>query len=65
MSGEILGRNRQHPSVFKSNPLHVVIFQYFLIEVEECFIYTSKMIGNYPEVLNFNRSFLKTQPVPP
>jgi hypothetical protein len=50
----------QAPSDSKPNRLHVDIFRicFYSFEVYS-FIHSSKMVGNYPGVLNFNRLFLK------
>jgi hypothetical protein len=47
------------PSVSKSNWLHVEIFQFILYEFGVCSINSSKMMGTFPEVLNFDWLFLK------
>ena len=49
------------PCDSKSNRLHVDIFQFWCIHSFEVYsiIDSSKMIGKYSEVLNFNRLFLK------
>ena len=54
-----LGIVSQDPSDSKSNHFHVHIFQFFFHSVEIYSIDSSKMIGNPPEVSNFNRLFLK------
>ena len=48
-----MGIINRHPSVFKFNRLHVHIFRLF----ELYYIDSSKMIGNFPEVFNFNRFY--------
>ena len=54
----------QDPNDSKSSQLHVDFFQFFFYSFE---VYTSidssNMIGNPPEVSNFNRLFSQTQPV--
>ena len=59
--GSVPGRieHGQDPSVSKSNRLHVDIFRFFFINLRYILINSSKMIGKFPEVLNFNRLFLK------
>ena len=57
--GKFLGIVGQDPSVSESNRLHVDIFRFFFHSVEVYSIDSSKMIGNSPEVFNFNRLFLK------
>ena len=47
------------PSVSKSNRLHVDILRFFFIKLGYVFIDSSKMIGNFPAVLNFDWLFLK------
>ena len=59
MSGEIFGIIGQDPSVSKSNQLHVDIFRFFFYLSQVYSIDSSRMMGNFPEVLNFNRLFLK------
>jgi hypothetical protein len=49
----------RYPIVFKSNTLHAELFQVFFIESEYISIDPSKIVGYFPEVLNFNRLFLK------
>ena len=56
--GRFLGIIGRDPSESKSNRLHVVIFQFSLL-IEIYSIDSSKMVYNFPAVLNFNRSFLK------
>ena len=51
--GGISGRD---PNVPKTTRLHVDIFRFF---IEEYSVNTSKFIGNFPEVFNSNRLFLK------
>ena len=51
----------QGPSLFKSNHLHVDIFQSFLYEFEVYSLNFSKMIGNFPKIMNFNRFFSQPQ----
>ena len=57
--GILLGIIGQNPGVSKSNRLHVVIFQFFFYDTGAYSIDSSKMMGNFPEVLDFNRLFLK------
>ena len=61
MIGEIFGYDwlRYYSSVCESNRLHVDILWVFLYEDGVYFINSSKMIGNFPAVSNFNRLFLK------
>ena len=62
--GRFLDIIGQDPSDSKFNWLHVVIFRIFFINLEEESIdSSSKMMGNFPEVLNSNRLFPKPQPV--
>ena len=49
----------QDPSDSESNRLHVDIFRFCFHSFEVYSIDSSKMIGNFPEVSNFNRLFLK------
>ena len=49
----------QDPGDSKSNRLHVDIFRFCFHSFEVYSIDSSKMIGNSPEVSNFNRLFLK------
>jgi hypothetical protein len=58
--GRFLGKLGRDPSVSKSNWLHLVICQFFYINLKHS-IDSSKIMGNVPEVLmNFNRwLFLK------
>ena len=60
VSGEIFGHNRsKSESVSKSNRLHVVvIFPVFLYWFELYSTDSSTTIGDFPEVLNFDRLFL-------
>jgi hypothetical protein len=58
-SGRLLGIISWDPSVCKSNRLHVDILRFIYINIEVCSINSSKVIGNSPEVLNFNQLFLK------
>jgi hypothetical protein len=46
------------PSISKSNRLHAVICWFFFIN-EVCSTKSSKMMGNCPEVFNFNKLFFK------
>ena len=58
--GKFLGIVGQEPSDSKSSWLHVDIFRFCFHSFEVYFfIDSSKMIGNFPEVSNFNRLFLK------
>jgi hypothetical protein len=56
MPGKFLGIVGQDPSDSKSNGLHVDIFWFSFYSFE---VYSSRMIGILPGVLNFNRLFLK------
>ena len=58
---EIFGHKliAENLSVSNSNRLHVVIFQFLLYSFELYSIDFSKMMGNFIEVLNFSRLFLK------
>ena len=60
-SVKILGIIGQHPSVSKFNWLDVDIFEILVIyyQFEVYFVDSSKMISNFPKVLNFKRLFLK------
>ena len=53
--GKFLGIVGQDPSDSKSNWLHVHIFPVLLYSFEVWSIDSSKMIGKFLEVLNFNR----------
>ena len=57
--GEIFGHNITgwDPSVCKSNRLHILRFSFYKICIY--FKDSSRMIGNFPTVLNSNRLFLK------
>ena len=57
--GKFLGIVRQDPSDSESNRLHVDIFQFCSLSFEVYSIDSSKMIGKFPEVSNFNRLNLK------
>jgi hypothetical protein len=60
--GKLLGTIGRDPSVSKCNWLHVEIFWLFLYKLEVFEVYcfnSSKMMGNFPKVLNFNQLFLK------
>ena len=57
--GKFLGIVGQDPSDSKSNRLHVDIFRFCFHSFEVYSIDSSKMIGNSPEVSNFNRLNLK------
>jgi hypothetical protein len=59
--GKFSGIVGQDPSDSKSNQLHVDIIFRFCFHSFEVYFSTdsSKMIGNPPEVLNFNQLFLK------
>ena len=58
--GKFLDIVSQDPSDSKSNRLHVDILWFCFHSFEVLyFIDSSKMIGNPPEVANFNRLFLK------
>ena len=56
---EFLSRVGQDTSDSKSNRLHVDIFRLCFHSFEVYSIDSSKMIGKFPEVLNFNRLFRK------
>ena len=58
-SGRFLGIIGWDPSVCKSNRLHVDILRFFLYYIGVYSINSSKMIGNFPAVSNFNRLYLK------
>ena len=55
--GKFLGIDGQDPSDSISSRLHVDIFCVLISSFEVYSIDSSKRIGNFPEVLNFNRSF--------
>ena len=57
MTGEIFGHNGWDPSICKSNRLHVDILRFSFMEL--VYILSSKIIGNFHVVLNFNWLFLK------
>ena len=57
--GKFLGIVGQDPSDSNSNQLHVDIFRFCFHSFEVHFIDSSKMIGKFPEVFNFNRLFLE------
>ena len=57
--GRFLGIIGWGPSVCKSNWLHVNILQFFFYESGVYSIDSTKMVGNFPGILNFNRLFLK------
>ena len=59
MPGKFLGIVNQDPSDSKSNRLHIDIFRCYFYSFKIYYIDSSKMIGNSPEVSNFNRVFLK------
>ena len=59
MSGEILGVIGQNPSASKSNRLNVVNLRVGFYWFEVNCIDTSRMIGNFPKVSNFNQLFFK------
>ena len=60
MSGRFLGIIGLKPSVFKSDWLHVVIFWFLKTDSRYIpYIYMSKMISNFLEILNFNWLLLK------
>jgi hypothetical protein len=52
----IMGRN---PTAFESNQLHVAIFWFFFISLRSIPQIPFRIIGNFPELFNFNWSFLK------
>ena len=56
--GIFLGIVDKDPSDSKSNRLHVDIFRFCFHSFEVYSIDSSKMIGNSPEVSNFNRLLL-------
>ena len=56
IKGDFLGIIGQHPCVSNSNLLHVDMFWYFFIIWG---IDAFKVMGNFPDVLSFNRLFLK------
>ena len=49
----------QNASVSKSNWLHVEFVQFCLDQFEVYSTYSSKMIGNFPKLLNSNRLYFK------
>ena len=53
-----LGIVGQDPSDFKSNRLHVDIFRFFFPSFEVYSIDSSKTMGKFLEVLDFNRLIL-------
>ena len=57
--GRIWGIIGQDPSDSKSNRHHVEIFRFLIDWFRYILQISSKMMGNFPEVLNFNRLFLK------
>ena len=59
VSGEFFGHNRSSSYCFQVQPVTCCDLSGFLYEVEECSIDSPKMMGNFPEILNFNRLFLK------
>ena len=63
MLGKFLGIGGQDPSDSKFYRLHVDIFRLCFHSFEGCSIDSSKMIGKFPEVLNFNRLFLELETV--
>ena len=59
-SGRFLGMIGWDPSVCKSNQLHVDILRFsFILSLAAYSTYYSKMIGDSPDISNFNRLFLK------
>jgi hypothetical protein len=56
--GKLLGIVNQDPSDSKSNRLDVDIFQFCFHSFEVYSIDSSKMMGNFVEVSNFNQLFL-------
>ena len=56
LSSSVVG---QDPSDSKSNRLHVEILRFCFHTFDVFSIESSKMIGKFPEVLNFNQLFLK------
>jgi hypothetical protein len=59
LSGPVMDIIGGDHSISKSNRSQVGIFRYIFMEFEVYFIDTSKTIGNYLEILNFNRLFPK------
>jgi len=60
---KFLGIVGQDPSDSKSTRLHVDIFRCCFIHLRYLLIDSSKMIGDSPEVSDFNWLFAQTQPV--
>ena len=58
-SGRFLGITGWNASIYKSNWLLVHILRLSFIKFGVYSIDSSKMIGNFPVVVNFNRLFLK------
>ena len=59
VSRRVLDIDGRDPSVSKSNQVHVDIYRFFFNYFEICSLNSSKMMGTFPEVLNFNHLFLK------
>ena len=59
--GRILGIIGRDPSVSKSNQLRVDILQFFPYQIGMYSIDSSKTVGKFPEVLNFNRLLLQNR----
>ena len=55
MSGEIFGHNRPESQCFQVQPVTCSDLAVFFFECKIHFTYSSIMMGNFPEVLNFNR----------
>ena len=58
-SGRFLGTISWDPRVCKSNWLHADILRFSFIKLGISSIYSSKLIGNLPAVLDFNWLFLQ------
>ena len=58
-SGRFLGMTGCDPSVCKSNRWHVDMLRFSFTKLRYILWNSSKMIGNFPAVLNFNQLFLK------
>ena len=59
-SGENLGHALVVILMLPSQPVYMLmIFWFFFSELGSHSVNSSKVIGNFPEVLNFNRLFLK------
>ena len=55
----IFGIISQDPRISKFNQLHAGIFWFFGVKMWVYSIESSKVIGKFPEVLNFDQLFLK------